>query len=153
MDYTVLFLSVVVGFLVVFATIIYGSIKYIQDKMNELSEEVYGTSYKKSINFKIQEIKNKTDNYSDNLKQILKGLPNLFKDDLDLYKEVNGYDHYFLTLDNLDGGELSVVFYCDRRDNSYYVNQSPAYAVSWVLNKVEEYKQVKEKCCPKKGKK
>ena len=125
-------------------------------KVNRLYETVHdvnnivnGCGYRTSLKGSIGEIMSNGVANKESIELILKGLPNLYKDDLDLVQKVDypKSTGRFLTTNNIISSSIVVVF-TGSGINSYPV------PLDKTLRRANEIRDIQEKCCPKKkGKK
>lgn len=78
---------------------------------------------------------------------LIKNVPDLFKEEIELVRDMDypKYNSYFVK-DITRSGRVYVYFYSA-------VGMCTKVRLDKVLSRAEEIKKIKEKCCPKKGKK
>lgn len=140
---------------IVSAMLVNHTLKRLQKEIDKLEEDVFGTCDSFSIKNSLRgEIHKNLDRVLSNQKalcDLLQGLPNLYKDDIELFAKVKGYtEGYFLTISSYNDHPqgVMVVFKKDGTDCIYN-----SYDISEVKREVGKIKTIQEKCCPKKGKK
>lgn len=114
--------------------------------INRLREEVFGDFGSGSHSILIGNNRNDLIRSKESLELILKGLPNLYKDDLDLVQKVDypKSTGRFLTTDTNIGYPIVVVFTGSGNSSSYPV------PLANTLRRANEIRNIQEKCCPKK---
>jgi len=142
--------SLALVFLIIWNIVSVDNVKNNIKKIKELKSAVYGDGFKTGLQERISDLEETCGQQKETLRLLIEGLPNLYKDDIDLVRKVDYPSKVksCITQDINSNDSLIVVFL----GKDKYFDHYPQ-SLGSVIRRAAEIRKVQEKCCPKKGKK
>lgn len=117
----------------------------VSEEISNIKGRLFSGSFRdKSLSEKVSDLERENRAQKSAIETILQGLPNLFKDDIELVQKIDypNSDGYHISMTE-SGLEIAFL----KRGTGY------PKSLDRILSRASEIRKVKEKCCPKKGKK